>query len=145
MNERQSPANGDSAVILFSPGDYCALTNVIVVGSFTTPHHYCPMCVQPSSVLTVTIILMRLGLAGGFDWRYQDDKRRVETPCKAAGVGGTNTGLPQQRPVSAVWCRQEEINATTYYRWERELLASAETEPSSSVPTARFAELPVPV
>ena len=30
-----------------------------------------------------------------------DDKRRVETPCKAAGVGGTNTGLPQQRPVSA--------------------------------------------
>ena len=27
------------------------------------------------------------------------------------------------------WCRQEEINATTYYRWERELLALAETEP----------------
>ena len=42
------------------------------------------------------------------------------------------------------WCRQEEINATAYYRWERELLASAETEPCSSVPTARFAELPVP-
>lgn len=43
------------------------------------------------------------------------------------------------------WCRQEGINATTYYRWERELLASAKTEPCSSVPTARFAELPVPV
>ena len=26
MNKRQSPANGDSAVILFGPGDYCALT-----------------------------------------------------------------------------------------------------------------------
>ena len=34
-------------------------------------------------------------------WRYRDDKRRVETPCEAAGVVGTNTGLPQQRPVSA--------------------------------------------
>ena len=26
MNKRQSPANGDSAVTLFGPGDYCALT-----------------------------------------------------------------------------------------------------------------------
>ena len=33
------------------------------------------------------------------------------------------------------WCRQEEINAATYYRWERELLALAETEPCSSVST----------
>ena len=31
----------------------------------------------------------------------QDDKCRVETPDEAAGVGGTDTGLPQQRPVSA--------------------------------------------
>ena len=42
------------------------------------------------------------------------------------------------------WCRQEEINAATYYRWERELLALAETEPCSSVSTVRFAELPAP-
>ena len=34
-------------------------------------------------------------------WRYRDDKRRVETRCEAAGVGGADTGLPQQRPVSA--------------------------------------------
>ena len=27
MNKRQSPANGDSAVTLFGPGDYCALTD----------------------------------------------------------------------------------------------------------------------
>ena len=25
------------------------------------------------------------------------------------------------------WCRQEEINVTTYYRWERELLTAADT------------------
>ena len=43
-----------------------------------------------------------------------------------------------------VWCRQEEINATTYYRWERELLALAETELCSSVSAVRFAELPTP-
>ena len=42
------------------------------------------------------------------------------------------------------WCRQEEINAATYYRWERELLALAETEPCSSVPAVRFAEFPAP-
>ena len=40
------------------------------------------------------------------------------------------------------WCRQEEINATTYYRWERELLALPETDPRSSVPAVRFASLP---
>ena len=42
------------------------------------------------------------------------------------------------------WCRQEGINAATYYRWERELLAAAETVPRSSVPAVRFAELPAP-
>ena len=42
------------------------------------------------------------------------------------------------------WCRQEEINAATYYRWERELLALAETEPCSSASAVRFAELPTP-
>ena len=42
------------------------------------------------------------------------------------------------------WCRQEGVNATTYYRWEWELLALAETEPCSSVSAVRFAELPAP-
>lgn len=28
--------------------------NIIVVESFTTPHHYCSMCVQPPAVLTLT-------------------------------------------------------------------------------------------
>ena len=42
------------------------------------------------------------------------------------------------------WCRQEEINAATYYCWERELLALAETEPCLSVSAVRFAELPTP-
>ena len=31
MNERQSPANGDSAVILFGSGGYCALTFVMQI------------------------------------------------------------------------------------------------------------------
>ena len=42
------------------------------------------------------------------------------------------------------WRRQEEINTATYYRWEWELLALAETEPCSSALAARFAELPAP-
>ena len=42
------------------------------------------------------------------------------------------------------WCRQEGVNAATYYRWERELLASAETASCSSVSAVRFAELPAP-
>ena len=50
-----------------------------------------------------------------------------------------SSGLPVR-----AWCRQEGVNATTYYRWERELLALAETEPCSSVPAVRFAELPAP-
>ena len=42
------------------------------------------------------------------------------------------------------WCRQEEINAATDYRWDRDLLALAETEPCSSMSAVRFAELPTP-
>ena len=42
------------------------------------------------------------------------------------------------------WCRQAGINATTYYRWEREVLAAAGTMPRSSVPVVTFAELPAP-
>ena len=43
------------------------------------------------------------------------------------------------------WCRQEEINVATYYRWERELLSATETVPHAGVPTVRFAELPTPM
>ena len=50
-----------------------------------------------------------------------------------------SSGLPVR-----AWCRQEEINAATDYRWERELLALAETEPCLSVSAVRFAELPTP-
>lgn len=42
------------------------------------------------------------------------------------------------------WCRQEEINVATYYRWERELLSATETVPHAGVPAVRFAELPTP-
>ena len=42
------------------------------------------------------------------------------------------------------WCRQLGVTTATYYRWEREFLALAETEPCSSVSAVRFAELPAP-
>ena len=35
---------------------------VIVVGSFATSHHYCPMSVQPPSALTVTEKLVLQGI-----------------------------------------------------------------------------------
>lgn len=34
--------------------------NIIVVESFTTPHHYCPMSVQPLPALTVTVQVGKL-------------------------------------------------------------------------------------
>ena len=42
------------------------------------------------------------------------------------------------------WCQQRGVTTTTYYRWEREFLALAETEPCSSVSAVRFAELSAP-
>lgn len=42
------------------------------------------------------------------------------------------------------WCRQRGVTTATYYRWEREFLALAETEPCSSVSAVRFAELSAP-
>lgn len=50
-----------------------------------------------------------------------------------------SSGLPVR-----AWCRQEGITAATYYRWEREVLATAGTMPRSSVPAVTFAELPAP-
>ena len=42
------------------------------------------------------------------------------------------------------WCRQEEINAATYYRWERELLTGVRRNGAPPSTAATFAELPVP-
>ena len=63
--------------------------------------------------------------------KLQEWSARIQD-CRSSGL-----------PVRA-WCRQERINATTYYRWEREFLALAETEPCSAVPAVTFAELPEP-
>ena len=63
--------------------------------------------------------------------KLQEWSARIQD-CRSSGL-----------PVRA-WCRQERINATTYYRWEREFLALAETEPCSSVSAVRFAELSAP-
>ena len=50
-----------------------------------------------------------------------------------------SSGLPVR-----AWCRQEGINASTYYRWERELLTAANQAPCSGVPAVTFAKLPEP-
>ena len=42
------------------------------------------------------------------------------------------------------WCRQEEINAATYYRWERELLTGVRRNGAPPSTAVTFAELPAP-
>ena len=63
--------------------------------------------------------------------KLQEWSARIQD-CRSSGL-----------PVRA-WCRQERINATTYYRWERELLTAANQTPCSGVPAVTFAELPAP-
>jgi len=63
--------------------------------------------------------------------KLQEWSARIQD-CRSSGL-----------PVRA-WCRQERINAFTYYRWERELLTAADQAPCSAVPAVTFAELPEP-
>ena len=42
------------------------------------------------------------------------------------------------------WCRQEEVNAATYYRWERELLTGVRRNGAPPSTAVTFAELPAP-
>ena len=60
--------------------------------------------------------------------RQQEWAAQIQN-CRSSGL-----------PVRA-WCRQEGINASTYYRWERELLTAANQAPCSGVPAVTFAEL----
>ena len=77
---------------------------------------------------------------GGIRMTSAELKHRVKLQEWAARIQDCRSSGQSVR----AWCRQEGVNAATYYRWERELLASAETEPCSSVPAVRFAELPAP-
>ena len=77
---------------------------------------------------------------GGIGMTSAELKHRVKLQEWAARIQDCRSSGLSVR----AWCRQEEINAATYYRWERELLALAETEPCSSVSAVRFAELPAP-
>ena len=63
--------------------------------------------------------------------KQQEWAARIQD-CRSSGL-----------PVRA-WCRQEGINASTYYRWERELLTAANQAPCPGVPAVTFAELPEP-
>ena len=42
------------------------------------------------------------------------------------------------------WCRQEEINTATYYRWERELLTGVRRNGAPPSTAVTFAELSAP-
>ena len=67
-------------------------------------------------------------------------KHRVQLQEWAARIQDCrSSGLPVR-----AWCRQEEINAATYYHWERELLTAADQAPCSAVLAVTFAELPAP-
>ena len=50
-----------------------------------------------------------------------------------------SSGLPVR-----AWCRQEGINASTYYRWERELLTGVRKNGAPPSTAVTFAELPEP-
>ena len=66
-------------------------------------------------------------------------KHRAKLQEWSARIQDCRSGLSVR-----AWCRQEEINAATYYRWERELLTAADQAPCSAVPAVTFAELPAP-
>ena len=63
--------------------------------------------------------------------KLQEWSARIQD-CRSSGLS------------ARAWCKQEGVNATTYYRWERELLSTAETGLRSDVPVVRFAELSMP-
>ena len=42
------------------------------------------------------------------------------------------------------WCQQRGVTATTYYRWERELLTEVRRNGTPPSMTVTFAELPAP-
>ena len=63
--------------------------------------------------------------------KLQEWSARIQD-CRSSGL-----------PVRA-WCRQERINATTYYRWERELLTGVRKNGAPPSTAVTFAELPEP-
>ena len=93
------------------------------------------------TIVTEPFAMFRYSHIGGIRMTSAELKHRAKLQEWSARIRDCRGSGQSVR----AWCRQEGINATTYYRWERELLASAETEPCSSVPAVRFAELPAPV
>lgn len=58
------------------------------------------------------------------------------------GIG--NTGLPEQRAVSAGVVPPAGITPTTYYRWEREVLSGIGRKDAEGRSGGTFVELPAP-
>ena len=57
-------------------------------------------------------------------------------------MGRTHKGMPWQRTVGKSWCQQSGVATTTYYHWERAVLAEAEAEQRPA--PQLFVEVPVP-
>lgn len=57
-------------------------------------------------------------------------------------MGRTHKGMPWQRTVGKSWCQQSGVATTTYYHWERAVLAETEMDQCPDSPL--FAEVPVP-
>lgn len=99
-----------------------------------------PRMDRHETIVTERFATFRYCHIGGIRMTSAELKHRVKLQEWAARIQDCRSSGLSVR----AWCRQEDVTTATYYRWERELLASAETEPCSSVPAVRFAELPAP-
>ena len=122
----------------FTGGKKCNC-NVISLGEFRK-RQTTPRMDRHETIVTGRCETFRYCHIGGKGMTSAELKHRVKLQEWAARIQDCRSSGLSVR----AWCRQEEINAATYYRWERELLALAETEPCSSVSAVRFAELPAP-
>lgn len=67
-------------------------------------------------------------------------KHRAKQEEWAAKIGECrSSGKPVKK-----WCAEQNISATTYYRWERELLGIAKQPAMMAQPCVAFAEIGIP-
>jgi len=115
-------------------------SNLYIINEVKCKRQTTPRMDRHETIVTGRCETFRYCHIGGKGMTSAELKHRVKLQEWAARIQDCRSSGLSVR----AWCRQEEINAATYYRWERELLALAETEPCSSVSAVRFAELPAP-
>ena len=115
--------------------DEASLQQLIVRNRQTTPRMD-----RHETIVTGRCETFRCCHIGGMGMTSAELKHHAKQQEWAAQIQNCrSSGLPVR-----AWCRQEGINASTYYRWERELLTAADQAPCSAVPAVTFAELPEP-